>query len=189
MKKFILSGAALAALLSTPAVAQRAEAGVRTGEPVTRAMIEARVRERFGRVDANRDGFITQEEAQAFRASVRADRQGKRAERGQNRAGGRDAMFARLDIDRDGMISRDEFNQPRLGRGERRDVGAERRGRGARGFGVRAFARLDTDGDRRISLAEATQGRLRMFEQVDSDRDGRITPEERRARRAARGRG
>jgi hypothetical protein len=191
MKNLILSGAAFAALFAAPALAQPAQDGARAGQPVTRAMVETRVRERFARVDANRDGFVTQEEAQAFRATVRTERQGNRAERRGNRAGNRDAMFARLDANRDGVISREEFNQPRAGmeRGERRAMRGERRGRGAGGFGPRAFTRLDTDGDRRISLAEATQARLRAFEQMDGNRDGRVSPEERRARRAARDRG
>jgi Ca2+-binding EF-hand superfamily protein len=191
MKKLILSAAALAALFATPVSAQRAQDGVRAGESVTRAVVETRVRERFARVDANRDGYVTQEEAQAFRATMRTQRQGNRAERRGNRAGNREAMFVRLDANRDGMISREEFNQPRAGmeRGERHAMRAERRGPGAGGFGARAFTRLDTDRDSRISLAEATQARLRMFEQMDSDRDGRISPEERRARRAARDRG
>lgn len=173
MKKIILSGAALAALLATPAMAQRAEAGA--AEPVSRQLVETRVRERFQRMDSNRDGFLTQEEVQAFRASTRAERR-------QKHGNGRAAMFERLDANRDGMISREEFDQRRLRRerGERRDVPG--------GFGARVFSRIDTDGDRRISLAEATQARLRMFERVDTDRDGRISPEERRARRAARGR-
>jgi Ca2+-binding EF-hand superfamily protein len=188
MKNVILSGAAFAALFAAPALAQPAQDGARARQPVTRAMIETRVRERFARVDANRDGFVTQEEAQAFRAAARAQRQGSRAERRGNREGDREAMFARLDANRDGMISREEFSQPRAGmeRGERRALRGERRGRGAGGFGPRAFTRLDTDGDSRISLAEATQGRLRAFEQTDGNRDGRISPEERRARRAAR---
>jgi hypothetical protein len=162
---------------------------VGAAQPVTRAVVETRVRERFARVDINRDGFVTQEEAQAFRATAHARRQGMRAERRQNRDGNREAMFTRLDANRDGMISLEEFNRPRAGmqRGERRAMRAERRGGGgAGGFGARAFERLDTDGDRRISLAEATQARLRGFEQMDGNRDGSISPEERRARRAAR---
>jgi hypothetical protein len=192
MRNIILSGAALATLFATPALAQPGQNGVRAAEPVTRTVVEARVRERFARVDINRDGFITQEEAQAFRATARTQRQANRPERRQDRGGNREAMFTRLDANRDGMISREEFNQPRAGaqRGERRAMRAERRGPGgAGGFGPRAFTRLDTDGDRRISLAEATQARLRGFEQMDGNRDGRVTPEERRARRAARNRG
>jgi hypothetical protein len=176
MKNLILSGAAFAALFAAPALAQPAQDGARAGQTVTRAVVETRVRERFARVDANRDGFVTQEEAQAFRATMLAQRQG-------NRADNREAMFARLDANRDGMISREEFSRPRAGM--ERALRAQQRG-GAGGFGRGAFARLDTDGDRRISLAEATQARLRAFEQTDGNRDGRISPEERRARRAAR---
>jgi hypothetical protein len=187
MKNIIWPGAAFAALLAAPAPAQPDQDGARVGQTVTRTIVETRVRERFARVDANRDGFVTQEEAQAFRAAARTQRQGSRVERRGDRAGNREAMFVRLDANRDGMISREEFNQPRAGmqQGERRAMRGARRG-GAGGFGPGAFTRLDADGDRRISLAEATQARLRAFEQTDGNRDGRISPEERRARRAAR---
>ena len=198
MKKAIFFGAAAIALLAGPASAQpRAEAGA----GITRDTIEARVAERFARVDRNRDGFVTQEEVRTLRAAARAERQQRRGER-------REALFARLDANRDGSISRDEFNahRPRAegDRAEGREARFERREgrrghrfarahrRGA-GVGMQAFARMDADRDGRVSLPEATAFRLERFERIDSDRDGRISPEERRSvreqRRGARRRG
>ena len=176
MKTFILIGAAAAAFLSAPASAQP-----RGGDGVTRADVETRVRGMFARVDANRDGFVTEAEALAFRGPAHAGRRGQRG-------GGREAAFARLDANGDGMISRAEFTAPRADgqRDQRRGMRAERRQAGAGAFGPRAFARVDANRDGRISLAEATTARLRAFERTDADRDGRITREERQARRAAR---
>jgi hypothetical protein len=196
MKKIILSGAAAAALIATPTFAQQAQGGFERGQGVTRAQVETRVRASFARVDANRDGFVTQTEAQSFRQNVRAERQENRAER-------REARFARLDANRDGSISRAEFfaRRDRAEQGERRGLRAERRAerraarlerRGQRGgFAARLgngrlFERLDGNRDGRVSLAEATAVRLRAFDRADANRDGRVTREERRALRADR---
>ena len=193
MKKFML-GAAATALLAGPVIAQSGAGGARAG--LDRAQVAARVQAAFVRVDANRDGFVTQAEAQANRAAVRGDR----AER-------REARFARLDVNRDGAISRAEFLQPRAraggdraerreDRAERRELRAERRAerrqnrlakRGNRGFGGRLFTRMDANRDGRVSLAEATALRLQRFDRIDANRDGRITPGERQALRGSRG--
>ena len=193
MKTFILLGAAAAALIVTPGLAQQGRAAERGGG-VTRAEVETRVRDMFARVDSNRDGFVTQAEAQAFRGAARAERQNSRGER-------REARFARLDTDRDGSISRDEFfaragRADRAQQGERRGLRAERRvarqeRRAQRGgmmarLGGKRFERIDANKDGRISLAEVTTQRLRAFDRVDANRDGRITREERQAVRAER---
>jgi hypothetical protein len=131
MKNLILSGAAVAALFAAPAVAQPS----RTAPAPPRASLAPLSKRAFANAspasDANRDGFVTQEEAQAFRAAARTQRQGSRVERRGDRAGNREAMFVRLDANRDGMISREEFNQPRAGmqQGERRAMRGARRGR------------------------------------------------------------
>jgi hypothetical protein len=193
MTKAFLIGAAAAALLAVPAAAQRDG----PAPAFDRAQIEGRIAERFQRVDADRDGFVTREEAEGARAGVRAQRQERRSER-------RAALFARLDSDRNGVISREEFERPQARangerhaeRGERRAERGERRGqrfahrRGGRmggGFGGEAFARLDSNRDGRVSLAEATAARLQRFDRVDSNRDGRIDREEIQAARAERG--
>jgi hypothetical protein len=199
MKKIILMGAAAAALIATPIFAQQARGGFERGQGVTRAQVETRVRDMFARVDADRDGFVTQAEAQALRGATR----GNRAERRQAREERKQDRFARLDANRDGSISREEFfARPDRGdragrrearaerRAERQALRAERRGnRGgfaARLGGGRLFERLDADRDGRVSLAEATRARLAAFDRADANRDGRVTREERRAIRGDR---
>lgn len=195
MKKLIFVGIAGVALASGAALAQPRQGEGRT---IDRAQVESRVAAMFARVDANRDGFVTQEEAQGARQAMRAQRQERRGER-------REALFARLDTDRNGVISREEFTAPRAraeggeraGRGERRVARMERRGgRGMRGGmrgrmgagfgGGQAFARMDADRDGRVSLAEATRFRLERFDRIDANDDGRISREEIQAVRADR---
>lgn len=184
MKKFLVLGAASAALVATPLLAQLNETPQR-GAATTRAEVEANVRTMFAKVDANRDGYVTQDEAQAVRAAHKARRQAARGER-------RAAQFARLDANADGMISRAEFDAPRADggdraerRGDRRAHRAERRAMRGERFGANLFARLDGDKDGRVSLAEATAARLQRFDRLDADRDGTLTREERRAARQA----
>jgi hypothetical protein len=184
MKTFILSGVALAACVALPASAQPAPGRPAAG-PVTRAEVQSRVQARFARADANRDGFVTREEAQATRAGAR---ERLRAGRGDRRA----ALFARLDSNRDGMLSREEFEAPRARMANRAGDGARgprmggRGGATAGGLGGRGFAALDSDRDGRVSLQEAQSAALRMFDRVDANRDGTVTPDERRAARETR---
>ncbi|MEO7827766.1 MAG: EF-hand domain-containing protein, partial [Allosphingosinicella sp.] len=100
MKKIIFAGAALAVLASMPALAQ--PRGDRSAQPQTRSAVQARVQARFARADANRDGFVTQDEVRARAEARRGQRQERSGER-----------FDRLDANHDGMISRAEFDAPR----------------------------------------------------------------------------
>lgn len=184
MKKFVFFGAAAAALVAGPATAQPRQDG---GRVVDRAQVESRVQAMFARVDADRDGFVTQAEAEAARTTVRAQRQERRGER-------RQALFARLDADGNGVINRAEFDAPRAPRagGERGEGRAQRfHRRGARGgmhggFAGEGLARMDADGDGRVSLAEATRSRLERFDRLDANDDGRISRDEVEAIRAER---
>jgi Ca2+-binding EF-hand superfamily protein len=176
----------------------------------TRDQAVAKVREHFARMDINRDGFVNEAELQ----SVRGDRRGRRQmdERG-GRRGDRMAMrqrmirnpaqaFDRIDANHDGMISRDEFGRAheiraerRVGRGDARGLAGNRRAlrqdrqRMGAGGGMMRLSDLDRDG--RVSLQEATTSALQRFDRVDTNRAGRITPDERQRareqRRALRG--
>jgi hypothetical protein len=188
MKKIVLLGAAVAALIAAPTSAQQPGGGFERGPGVTRAQVETRVRDMFARVDANRDGFITQAEAQAFRSTARAGRQEQRQDR-------REERFASLDANRDGSISRAEFfaqrergdrAERRADRAERVERQGQRGGFAARLGNGRLFQRLDSNRDSRVSLAEATAFRLQAFDRADANRDGRVTREERQAIRAER---
>jgi len=150
---------------------------------VTRAEVEARIRTHFAQIDANRDGYVTTEEMTAMRGAHGAHR------------GMRDpaAAFDRIDSNRDGSISRDEFAKGREVRIEKRVVtqggapGAappmRMKMHGAM-MGGGMFRMADTDKDGRVSLAEATGGAMQHFDMMDANRDGRLTPDERRAGRA-----
>ena len=151
-----LSLAALTAVLA---------AGTASAQPgpraeTTRADVEQRTAERFGRMDANDDGVLNA-----------ADREAAR----------RDA-FDRIDADKDGTISFAEFEAQR---GERGTARADRRGqRGERGFGRRGSPGMargaDADKDGTVTQAEFTTAALTRFDRTDADKDGTISLEERR---------
>lgn len=167
MRRFFI-GAGAAALIAIPAWAIVADghAGHHdTKGPQTRAEVEAKVKEHFTQVDANKDGVITKEEARAFHARHRAEM--------------RDKMFAMLDTDKSGQISREEFSaRPNDKDGHERDMHGMRGHRMMRGG---MFAKADGNGDGKITLSEATGKALEMFDRADANKDGTVTPEERRA--------
>lgn len=192
MKTMILgSGLLLAATAAAAQVAPYAPVQQRDGIQTRTEAVE-RARSMFARVDANRDGFITQVEAQALRGQAREMRQ-QRGQRGQ-RAGDparREQAFARLDANRDNMISRDEWARAQDVRGQRvaqrgqalgGNVNMNRQGRG----GGAMMRMADANRDQRVSLQEATTAALQRFDRVDLNRDGRITQDERQQRRQQR---
>jgi hypothetical protein len=157
-------------------------------QTVTRADVQAQVQTRFVKRDTNRDGFLTSEEMTKRGGKMKMRRMG-----GQHAMRDPNAAFDRLDTNRDGSISRDEFTRNRMAQMERRQMAGQRgaqmnRGRGIRGgMGMMGGAMLkmaDVNRDGRVSLAEATSGALRHFDMMDSNGDGRLTPEERAAGRA-----
>jgi Ca2+-binding EF-hand superfamily protein len=175
MKTIVVTALALTAF-AAPVLAQ--DAPMRGGPaPVARADMEAKLRARLATVDANRDGMVTRDE-------MRAAGQAKKAER-------RAKAFARLDANSDGVVSRDEFTNAQAGAGQRaagmqrmkmmRRMGAARMG-AARAGAMAALA----DKDGRIAIDAAVKAALARFDAADANRDGRLTPEERRAARDAR---
>lgn len=191
-----------------PPIAPMAPMAQRMEMTQTRDQAVAKVRDHFTKMDANRDGFVAGDEMQ----SMRGQHQGMNRQMGERRGRGGDRMamgnpgaaFDRLDTNRDGMISRDEFGKAREIRMERKVVrngtpgapGAamdgdhqgmrkmHRMGGGRMGGGMMKMADLDKDG--RVSLQEATNHALQRFDRVDANRDGRITPDERRQNREQR---
>ena len=162
-----LSFATAAALLAAGAAYAQPTEPARP-EPrgaTTRAEVEQRTAERFGRMDANKDGLLND-----------ADREAARRE-----------TFDAIDADKDGTISFAEFDAKREQRGEAR---TERRDAGERGFGRRGgrggagMARnADADKDGTVTQAEFAAAALARFDQADADRDGTISVEERREAR------
>jgi hypothetical protein len=187
MKKIVLgAGLLLAATAVGAQVAPYAPATPRDGIQ-TRAEVVERARTMFNRVDANRDGFITQAEGQALRGQVRGRLQQGRGARAADPAR-RAELFGRLDTNRDNMISRDEWARAEAQRAERR---ANRQGGGQRGqrlamrgrAGGAMLRAADANRDQRISLAEAEAAALQRFDRVDLNRDGRVTQDERQQAR------
>jgi hypothetical protein len=173
MKRFII-GASAAALIAIPALAigDKDHKGARG--PQTRAEVTAKVKEHFAKLDANKDGAITKEEAEAFKTARRAE--------------WRDKKFAAIDADKNGQISRQEFDAPRGDRDGRDGGDKGRRWGGGHGhhggkgmMGGRMFAKADVNNDGKVTLSEATGKALEAFDRADANKDGTVTPEERRA--------
>ena len=196
MNKVLIGGAIAAACLGGAAIAQtpgQAAPGAHAApkqhmmmnKTVTRAEVSQEVRDMFARLDTNRDGFITREEADAGRQVMRGEIAKRMAERGARPDRG--AMFDRLDTNKDGMISRQEYMAAQPQVHERRIVmmGGGKMGmhRAGMGFGGRMFETADTNKDGRVSLAEAQAAALARFDRMDLNRDGQLTPEERKQAR------
>ncbi|MBD3760487.1 EF-hand domain-containing protein [Rhizorhabdus sp.] len=180
-----IAGAALAATMTAAA----AFAAVPDGPPRTRAEVQARVTEHFKKLDANGDGYVTKDEADAARAKMREAFAEKRGER---RAG----HFAMLDKDKNGSLSKDEYMAPppraegKDGPGGKHDGmhgghRMKRHGGMGMGMGGKMLERADANKDGKVSLAEAQTSALAMFDKVDANRDGTISPEEHKAARDA----
>jgi Ca2+-binding EF-hand superfamily protein len=168
---------------------------------MTRAEMVQMVRDHFGQMDTNKDGTITTAEIDAVHANRMKDFD-KYKDRGHAMMmGDPNAAFDRLDSDKNGSISRDEFAKGHEQRIERRvevreqrqkaregakDGKEVRRGmrmHGMGGMGGRMIVMADTNKDGRITLAEAETMALQHFDQMDTNRDGQVTREERRAGR------
>ncbi len=186
----VVAGAALAQTApTTPAptvVPQVAPMPMMHDREQTRDEVVAKVREHFAQLDANKDGSLTREEADAGRMAFKERFRDKLAER-------RDpaAAFDRLDTNKDGAISRDEFARHREERIERRMVVKEgtpmpdahrgmRMHRMGGMMGGHMFEMADANKDGRVTLQEATDSAVRHFDMADANHDGRITPDERR---------
>ena len=201
--------AATAALAGTAALAQTATPPAAPATPVrpmadgvmTRTEVVQKVRNHFSRFDADKDGSITSEEMGSFRGRLGKGKLAEGAEprvmihEGPMRDPG--AAFDRLDVNKDGVISRDEFIKAREQRIEKRVVmrekikearkdgrlGAMRMHRMGGMGGARMIVMADTDKDGRITLTEAETLALQHFDQMDANRDGQVTREERGNRR------
>jgi Ca2+-binding EF-hand superfamily protein len=202
MKKFLISAAAL--LAGTAALAQTASVAPAPSAPairpmadkvMTRAEVTAKVQQHFTQLDANKDGVISTAEATAGKENWAQHHRKMGGAPGAVRHGGDpNAAFDRFDTNKDGTISRDEFakahEQRREKRVEGRNAGknaqkqAWRMHRGMGGMGsARMIAMADTNKDGNITLAEAQALALQHFDKMDSNHDGQVTPEERRAAR------
>jgi len=166
-KSIVLSLAAGTAVLAAGAAYGQTD----SREARTRAEVEQRTTEMFGRMDANKDGVLNA-----------ADREAARRE-----------AFDAIDADKDGALSFAEFEARRDQRGDMRSgprgpdgAGVARRGGpgGPAGLGGRGIARAaDSDNDGTVTQTEFITAALARFDQADANGDGSISVEERRATR------
>jgi len=208
MKEFLIGAAGIvlagAAIAQAP-VTQAAPMAPKAERVDTRDEMVAKVREHFGKLDANRDGFLTRQEAEAGRAAMKDHFRQRFADRREHRMEHRDPAqaFDRLDTNKDGAISRDEFGKAHEQRIERRVVlkdgqpvppgapgiapapgtphdGMRMHRMGGMMMGGQMFEMADLNHDSRVSLQEATDAAIRHFDMADANHDGRITPDERK---------
>jgi hypothetical protein len=155
--------------------------------PANRADLKTQLEQRFSAVDANKDGTLTPEERKAHRAEVRDAM--------------RERMFARLDTDKNGAISKAEFEAARPPRGER--AAGERRGpqrdrmagamhgpktgamHGHMAGAMMLGHELAAYRDKPITKTQFVDAGLAIFDRVDTDHDGKVSPAERDAARKA----
>jgi EF hand len=146
-----------------------------TSNGVTKAEALAKADEMFAKMDVNKDGTLNQ-----------ADRAAKVKER-----------FATLDTDKNGAITEAEFaaaHEARVAKREdRREMRGERKGgghkghrmggRGGMGGGMKMLALADANGDKSVSKAEFRTAAEVRFVKADTNNDGTISAEERKAQR------
>jgi Ca2+-binding EF-hand superfamily protein len=167
----LVSAAALAlaggaAYAQAPANADHAFA---RGADTTRDQIEQRTAAAFARMDANNDGVLDA-----------ADRDARKAQRGERRAQRLQARFDKLDADKDGAISRAEFDAPRERVAKNARAGKRFGHRGHRFGGFAARGLFKADGDKSMTQAEFTAAALERFDRADANGDGTVTRAERR---------
>ncbi|MFA6117186.1 MAG: EF-hand domain-containing protein [Sphingomonas sp.] len=201
MRTYLFALALAGTAISGIAIAgQNAGGGMRADADkdgtISRAEFMARSDQRFARLDANGDGVISGDELPGrgrMVAGADADKDGKitKAEYSAQAA----ARFAKLDANGDGKISPDEMKAM----GERM-----REGRGERGGGMMPppgapgapgamghhgghgdmLARIDTNKDGKISRDEMRARIDARFDRLDTNKDGFIDQAEMQAARA-----
>jgi len=167
----------------------------------TRDDVIAHVREMFLKLDTNKDGFVTREEADAMHQAMAGEMSEKFARHfadGGMPHADRGAMFDKLDTNKDGSISRQEFMSAKPDVHEKR-VFVMRDGEGPvdieggpgkphvkimhMDMGMRMHGRMfesaDANQDGKVSLQEMTNAALQHFDMADANHDGKLTPDER----------
>jgi hypothetical protein len=162
------------------------------GRPVRAAIAE----HWFERMDANKDGQLTRQEAQAgsLRLFEQLDRnQDGEVTREEADAGARvirqeelASRFRQLDVDQDGRLTADESKLPpqffdRLDTNHDHALSLEEF-QARPDFGAKwrefEFDRADANHDGKVSRAEAQQAAKERFERLDANHDGVLTREE-----------
>lgn len=164
--------------------------------PATTSSVSAPKHHGFAK-DADKNGVITRAEAQnAANAAfdrMDANKDGKldKVDRDLQRTAMREKAFSRLDTDNSGSISKAEYLAVRGAKdGDAKRPGAS----GKMGQGEMGHARFrghgggmmhaDADKNGSISKAEFTTAAMTRFDAMDSNKDGQVSADERKAARA-----
>ena len=142
---------------------------------ITKAEAMAAADAHFAMMDANDDGTLNDSDKAAMLAK----------------------RFAAIDTDKNGAISQAEFMAAHEMLGERRMSRREKRmehrkmskrheHEGGRDGRMDIMARADSNGDKAISQPEFRAAAEARFAKADTNKDGRITPDERKAGRKGR---
>lgn len=154
---------------------------------VSPAEMQAQVNQHFTAMDGNKDGKVTQQEADAFMAGKRAEHQAKHAEHAKER-------FAKQDANKDGKLSKDELSKMPGDWFERLDLNGdkfvtqdemaeaheamkERFGKHGGKHG-KLFAKLDANGDGSVDKAEVAAHAKQRFDRLDADKNGSLSQDE-----------
>jgi Ca2+-binding EF-hand superfamily protein len=143
----MILSAAMALLLQTTAAAPAAKPAPQLP---SRAIVQARAKEEFDRLDTNKDGFVDKAEAGKALDAALAARE--------------EAQFNRLDADKNGSISKQEFL---AAMGKPNDAQHA------------AYVTInDVDKNGKVSLAEVTAKQLNAFDRIDTDKNGVLSQAE-----------
>jgi len=171
------------------------------GKISKREFLDGTANKLFSRLDADSDGFVTKEEAEAMKPKHRGPRgQGPGGPPGGGPQGRRPKvdLFEQHDTDGDGKLSKEEFSAGFIKHFERIDANGDgyitedelpkrpkggERGRGGRkgGFSKKAlerFNRFDRDGDGLLSQDEAPRMLRDRFTEIDANDDGFLSQDE-----------
>ena len=183
----VLAGAAMAqtAPPAPPAPVAAAAAVPHVGKVMVRSEVQAKVRDHFAKIDANKDGAISKVEIAELHAKkgghamvmgeARSSMAGEHLRAGHHAMHDPAAAFDRIDTNKDGSISRDEFAKGREVRIEKRIVmreggaGADAKPGDAKP-GLRREMRMH-----RMHHMGGGMGGGHLIVMADTDKDGRVT--------------
>lgn len=159
---------------------------------VTLNELNAVVKQRFEKMDADADGFVTLKEFQAYISERRAQHQQQRfAEIDANSDGNisqdeylhyrqkiAEQRFQQLDANNDGVVSQEEFQANKRGWWGGKSAHGGKFGMRRHGGGGRFFARMDSNNDGRLTLEENLAAWTNWFKRIDTNNDQVVTADE-----------
>ena len=127
---------------------------------ITRAEADASLAARFATIDADSNGFVTQDEMKAHHEAQRAEMKANwEARKAEAEAAGEPVREGKMMRDKDPAKAAER-------KAKRAEKAAEH------------WAAMDTDSDGQLSAAEFTAEHIKFFAKMDADSDGSITKAE-----------